>query len=428
MPTLNWLKNAIVPLLIALLVVLLAAFAGVMFSESAEKLIGGFLGLSSKNEILKFLGFGMGGVILAMQLIISHRRARAMEDAANAQAGATVEQAKANDNAEKGLRQERLKNAIEHLSHASESVRLGGAYELFHLAEDTESLRQTVLDILCAHIRRTTVEIEYIKKHKSEPSEEIQSLLTLLFVQEHEIFKNLHINLRGSWLKRAKLENARLEGAILIGTCLPSAFLTEAKLQKANLGAAQLQGAHLSDAQLQEANLWEARLLGANLDGAQLQMADLFQARLQGAYLVEAQLQGTSFSRAQLQRACLGAAELQGAYLGRAQLQGVLDFEDPPVGFVESMRNGIGRESDSSDVIFSGGLKREDLDSIVEGLSNEEAERLRKKLEPHIGQPESNTLPDDSGAKTGTYTKDEAEEWIAEYEKFVGKTIGVSDS
>ena len=102
---------------------------------------------------------------------MSYKRARAMEDAANAQAdaaraqaGATAEQAKANLNAEMGLRQERLKNAIEHLGHSSDSVRLGGAYELFHLAEDTESLRQSVLDVLCAHIRRTTVEIEYIKK------------------------------------------------------------------------------------------------------------------------------------------------------------------------------------------------------------------------------------------------------------------------
>ena len=43
---------------------------------------------------------------------------------------------KANKNTEQGQRQERLKNAIEHLGHTSDSVRLGGAYELFHLAEE----------------------------------------------------------------------------------------------------------------------------------------------------------------------------------------------------------------------------------------------------------------------------------------------------
>ena len=162
MPTLNWLKNAIVLFLGILLAVLLAAFAGVMFFEYAQGLVGGLLGLSEKNEILKFLGFGMGGVLLVIQAVLSYKRAQAMEDAANAQAGATAEQAKANENAEKGLRQERLKNAIEHLGHASDSVRLGGAYELFHLAEDTPDLRQSVLDVLCAHIRRTTDESEYL--------------------------------------------------------------------------------------------------------------------------------------------------------------------------------------------------------------------------------------------------------------------------
>ena len=123
----------------------------------------------------------MGGVLLAIQAVLSYIRAKAMEDAANAQAGATEQQAKANENAERGLRQERLKNAIEHLGHGSDSVRLGGAYELFHLAQETENLRQTALDILCAHIRRTTGETVYREKHESKPSEEIQSLLTLLF-------------------------------------------------------------------------------------------------------------------------------------------------------------------------------------------------------------------------------------------------------
>ena len=186
----QFLVSRLVGILSCVLLVLLALFFAVMFSESTEKCIADLLGLKEKGEkfeILKFLGIGMGGILLALQAVNSHRRAKAMEDAANAQAGATAEQAKANQNTEDGQRQERLKNAIEHLGHNSDSVRLGGAYELFHLAQDTEELRQTVLDILCAHIRQTTEsESEYRKEYKSKPSEEVQSLLTLLFVQEHQ--------------------------------------------------------------------------------------------------------------------------------------------------------------------------------------------------------------------------------------------------
>ncbi len=264
--------------LVVVLGLLFVGFVSVMFSETVEQRVGPLLGLSEqKNEILTFLGIGMGGMLIALQALMSYRRAKAMEDTANAQVKATEEQAKANQNTENGLRQERLKNAIEHLGNDSDSVRLGGAYELFHLAQDTKKealqrmrssggaderfhlaqdtpdLRQTVLDILCAHIRRTTGEDEYRKTHQSKPSQEVQSLLTLLFVQDHNVFKGLHINLQESWLNGADLKEARLQNANLTGVYLLRAYLSHAQLQRANLEWAQLQGVGLWGAQLQEA-------------------------------------------------------------------------------------------------------------------------------------------------------------------------------
>ena len=248
--------------LIVLLVVLVIVFVGVLSFECVEKYTSELLDLPGKNETLKFLGIGMGGVLVALQALMSYKRAKAMEksaeaqaDAAKAQAKATEEQAKANQHTEQGQRQDRLKNAIEHLGHEKDSVRLGGAYELFHLAEDTEDLRQTVLDILCAHIRQTTGEDNYRETHKSKPSEEVQSLLTLLFVQKHEVFKGCHINLQGSWLNRADLKFARLEEAVL----------TEVYMQRAILDDAQLQGAWLDGAQLQGAWLIRAHMQGVTL-------------------------------------------------------------------------------------------------------------------------------------------------------------------
>ena len=153
--------------LIGAFVVLFVAFTAAMVLESAEECISQLLGLYAKNEILKFLGIGMGGLLLALQAMMSYKRAKALEDTANAQAEAakaqakaTEEQAKANEKIEQGQRQERLKNAIEHLGHDSESVRIAGTYELRQLARDIEEprFRRTVLDILDAYIRRTTGE------------------------------------------------------------------------------------------------------------------------------------------------------------------------------------------------------------------------------------------------------------------------------
>ena len=387
----RWVKTtfSVKDSLVFLLVVLFLAFVAFMTSEAAEKIIGQLLGFglseeNEKNKILTFLGIGMGGILLALQAVIANRRARAMEDTANAQA-------KANENTERGQRQERLKNAIEHLGHDSDSVRLGGAYELFHLAHDNKDLRQTVMDILCAHIRRTTGEVEYLGKHKSRPSEEVQSLLTLLFVQEYKIFKDCHINLQGSWLNGANLDRARLRRAILDGTYL----------QYANLSRSHLQGAHLFGTQLTGAILHSAYLQGTMLVETHLEQATLILTRLQGAVFQEAHLQGALFLDTRMQ----GVKRWGGRRKDWVSL-----------GFAERIRTLINEESDVTGAIFAGGLSQEDIDCITGSLPDPLAKALQRELKPHIGQPPSNQLPENSGVVIGFYTKEEAEQWIAEYE------------
>ena len=448
--------------LVGAFVVLLGTFLFVMVSESVEGGVSQLFGLSAKNETLTFLGIGMGGVLIALQALMSYRRAKALEDTANAQAEAakaqakaTEEQAKANQNTEQGQRQERLKNAIEHLGHASDSVRLGGAYELFHLAEDTvedtKDLRQTVLDILCAHIRRTTGEDEYRKKYPSKPSEEIQSLLTLLFVQKHEVFKGLHINLQGSWLNGADLLGARLEKAVMPGAYLQRALLCGAQLHGANLSEARLHGANLDGVRLHRANLEMTHLHWASLREAELHRTRLFLARLYGAALEGAQLYEANLAGAQLHAATLGAARLHRATLMGTDLRGAtllrvqalkVDFGKTPlqgarseyeywssgIEFEKHIRRQIAKDSELSQVFFAGGLSQEDVYSAGKGLPDDEARELREELEGHIDQPTSFQLPTDSMATTGAYTAEEAERWIAEYNEAMSEVPEESDN
>ena len=478
-------ENPLLSLLIILLILLGIVFVVVLYFEDPKRIFN-LLGVSKKEqpkyEALKFLGISMGGILVALQALMSYKRAKAMEDtakaqadaanaqadAAQAQARATEEQARANENAEQGLRQERLKNAIEHLGHEKDSVRWGGAYELFHLAKDSKELSQTALDMLCLHIRQTTSENEYRDTHESKPSEEIQSLLRLLFVQKHEVFKGCDINLQGSWLNGANLRESRLQGAILAGVHLQGATLAEARLQgailtggylqKADLREARLQGVSLDRAYLQEANLSKVGLQGATLIEARLQgitlkwaysqgaifyraylqKADLSGARLQGAILYFANLQCANMKDTALQGAILAGACLQGAILWMAHLQGVvgarrlpMDFQGElhmwgaeawrnflkPSRFAKRMTESIDRNSDISGMLFVGGLSRENVASFVEGLSEEKVNELREELEPHVGRESSNELPEDSEAITGAYTEEEAERWIAEYEE-----------
>lgn len=380
--------------LIAVLVLTLAVFVGVLFFDSFETKVSEHLGVSEKSEILKFVGIAMGGILIALQAHASNRRAKAMEDR-------TV-------SAEQGLLQERMKNSIEHLGHGSESVRLGGAYELIHLAQDTEEeFQEAALDILCAHIRQTTGNSEYQERHALEPSAEVQSLLTMLFGYGGVEFSSQYTNLQGTWLNGAQLPNGRLQGVDLSG----------AHLQMVNLSEACLNGALMFDAHMEGAYLERAQLDGADLDRAQLLDADLGRARLRGADLSEAKLQLSNLSSAQLQGAILAGVRLQGAGLFQAQLQGVCGGRAPRK-FADRMRIQTGKKTDLHDVIFAGSLSREQVDSFAKDLPDEGADKLRGKLQPHIGQPKRDELPAGySEAVTGAYTEKEADKWIAEYEE-----------
>ena len=375
-----------------------------MLSESygwhIEKLVKDLLGVEKKYDAVRFLGISIGGVVLVSQALISYKRAKAMDDTAKAQAKATEEQAKANENTERGQRQERLKNAIEHLGHNSVSIRLGGTYELFHLAQDTKELRQTVMDILCAHIRGTTSGSKYREIYKSEPSEEIQSLLNLLFVQEdgYQTFRGLRIDLRESWLNGARLYEAQLE----------KAFLPLVHLQGAELNRANLTGAYLKSSKLQCADLMDTKLRATDLSYAKLHCASLASAQLQGAKLDEAHFQET--------------------LLANTNFRGVSSLPENSNGFEDRLRNRINEETEIYSVRFSGGLDQAEIDTLVNNLYETAAEDARRRLTQHVSPSASNQLSEDRGAIIGSFTKEEAEQWIEEYNNAMSEVPKENDS
>ena len=372
------------------------------------------LGLSKKSEVLKYLGIvlkylgiGIAGLLLMLQALIANKRAKALEDTASAQVVA-------NEHTGQEQRQNRLKNAIEHLESESDSTRLGGTYELFNLACDALDLRQTLLDILCAHIRTKTVEDSYRLTNSSKPSTEIQSLLNLLFRQNYEVFGGLIVDLKGSWLKGSELQEAHLSEAILAGV----------RLQGADVAGAHLQGADLWGTQLQGASLYQARLHGADLREARLQGTDLQEAQLQGANLQEAWLQGANLEDAKLQGANLEEAQLQGANLQRAQLQGIRpllegDTEESNLSkrrhFEERINSGVHVMTNLKRVLFEGGVTEESLGEICNGSPIDAVKGLAEKLRPHVAQPSRYQLPERSKAEIGIYGRDQAEKWISEY-------------
>lgn len=453
-----WKSAVKVTILLLLLILIAVVFQSLNILQ--VKFLDDLAGVTKENDLLKYLGFGIGGLVLILQALIADERAAAIRITAEAQASAAIQQAKATEQqananrlAEQGLRQERFKNAIEHLGHQSDSVRSGGAYELFNLARDTQDqdaqqLRQTVLDILCAHIRWTTGNKEYQKIHEWKPSEEIQSLLTLLFVQEHAVFNGLQINLQDSWLNGADLHSARMEDAVMRRANLRAAHLDEADLRNAMLWQAHLQGADFTDADLRGAWLLEGKLHGArlgyanlgeaNLEDAHLQGASFFRSNLQGARLMDAHMQGAILDNARLLGASLKGALLQGANLLEAQLQdtiinearfqgaGVQEFVHSTT-FAQRLKMRIGQESDLSRTIFAGGLDPSDMHWINRDATNYSVNvglAFARGPDAHFNQPPEYGLPENRHAVTGVYTEEQAEQWIAEYEEAMSGVPG----
>ena len=225
----------------------------------------------------------------------------------------------------KSQRDSRFSKGVELLGNANESARTGAAYSLFFLAKDyPEEFAKPVFEILCSHVRSITTTEEYKKRNEERPSNEIQSILDLLFrdAQRKLIFDGLKANLAYSCLAGANLVKANLSGSNLFKANLSQTALLETQLYKANLSKVTLFKAVLFKANLSGSDLSEANLSKTNLLGSDLSGSDLSEAKLSKTDLSGADLSKTNLSRADLSASNLFKVKLSGAVLFKANLSG----------------------------------------------------------------------------------------------------------
>jgi len=376
------------------------------------------LGVERKESVVRGLGIAVAGTLSIWAVWIANHRAEEMKqqtDVAQRTVRATEER----------LVQERFRDAVGHLGHDSESVRLNGAYALFRLAVQEASYRAWVAQTLCLHIIAVTGDGKYRETYAKVPSGEIQALMRLLFERGSELeglrseaereafWKEFPIDLSGGYFRGLALKNARFRGANLADT----------QFQGANLEGAQFQGAGLAGARFQGAYLADARFQGERLAGAGFQGAHLWLAQFQGAYLTGAQFQGANLEGAGFQGANLAGTQFQEASLVSAQFQGVAAIGSPSASFERRIKSRIGRADDVSRTVFAGGLEREEAKRITETLKEllreEEIQRFERDLAKHVGREASHALPDE--AQGGTYDEAQARAWIEEYKKEMGE-------
>ena len=238
-------------------------------------------------------------------------------------------------------------------------------------------------------------------------------------------------NLQEVDLLKAHLEEADLRGANLRGVNLQEAHLGKAKLQDANLRegshanlleaaaieVAKLQGADLPKADLRRAKLKWANLRQANLWKADLRGADLQEADLKGADLKGADLRGANLQEALFQNACLENTQMQGANLHKAHLPNKTQMGDSDLRGISSYEPEIPIKTFEDRIMSRKNEESElDEDKGKEGVSFQKDEEGKTSENRGSGLVK---IPSEKAkeVKTGSYTEEEALQWIKEYKE-----------
>ena len=282
-------------------------------------------GTDNKLDTIKLLGAAIGAVAIFWNAIALTYRATAQENTAEAQKETADAQNKTAKVAQQDVERKIYNDALAMISNThSPLARISGVYGFVDLVARHQQRSESICNILCAHVRETTQQVDYQVTYKDQPSNEIQSLLDVL--TKRDIFVNERLDFSRAYLGSANLQDsnlskADLSGANLSGAYIQSANLSEAYLKDADLSGADLHFANLSWAYLKDADLSKADLSGANLSETSLSGADLSGACLPKANLSEARLSKINLSGANIQNANLSEVDLSGDNLSGACLQ-----------------------------------------------------------------------------------------------------------
>ena len=260
----------------------------------------------------------------------------------------------ADDRLRKKSFDDRFARAVEHLGSPSETIRLGGIYELERIAANAATDGSSVEFSIVMSLLAT-----FVREHSDKPwpdnreppywapTPEVIGVRRSERLRQHPPLPDVTIALAVIGRRDSTLDNPDypidLSGANISLALLNKLDFTAVNLYRANLIGAELRRTDLTGARLAYANLnlvtagevklVRAELTGAVMSGADLVGADLREADLSLADFSSAKLQHANLSRTNLARANLEGADLTGAITLETNLQAAhinVDTKLPP--------------------------------------------------------------------------------------------------
>ena len=405
--------------------------------DISAKLMHSKLTTMNRKETITFIGWGMSGLFAILGLIVLNKRANAQQATAEAQkmtAEAQMQSAEvqketaeaqiqSNKFAEQRYVDEKYEDAIQNLGHKHAGVRIAAYYSLHRLAKTYKNLREVIFTQLCTHLRDITTAPDYAGKTK--PTEGVQTLLDILFKSEDSkiIFRGLKANLQRVHLIGADLRGAHMPQTDFSNACLINADMRFARLHKSYFSHTKMQNAILVCAEMPLATFYATKLIGAHLFNANFQQSYMIDVAFYGAgmgYSHQFSSCGTQMQNAGLH---LVPTQCNIAYLG-----GVYDNWSGD--FCSTITARIGKPGIIEDIIFFGDENRmlasainDTVKFLAEFVNEKSAQEYKKDMREHIGKNSRSISGNDwqkSNFIVTPYTKEQADEWIAEYKEAMG--------
>lgn len=323
-----------------ILILMFVIFIGVIFSECIHTVVSDWLGTKEfkdkapKLETLRFIGWGMGGMIVAIGAVAINRRASAEVKIAEAQE-------ESNKLIEKGHDNYRFQNMIGDLGHDKMTVRIATFYRFYYLASKkvyNDNFRKDVFEILCSCLRALSSSESDSKEKTAEHRMELQTLFDILFKDKFKTRKNgLISNSVPADLQRIDLAGINFTNANLSSVNFEGANISDVNLSGVILSGAILSGVNLSNMIITHADFSHTKLCNTDLSNSILwdtnfSYADFWTANLSDSSLLQSDFSYANFSHATLSRVDFSGAQLKGAKLWNAHYIEKTNFRGAKMG------------------------------------------------------------------------------------------------
>jgi Pentapeptide repeats (8 copies) len=203
--------------------------------------------LKAQNDVRTTLLQALAGVVLATGAYLTFRQLQHNIQSSREE----------HDLDRQGQITDRYTKAVDQLGSQQLDMRVGAIYALERIAQDSARDHLTIVDVLCAFVRRRAHQViddspEVLETYR--PPSDVQAAVTVIS-RLHRLGDENGGPRRRSEDQMINLSEVHLERAQLSGAYLKHADLSGAHLRRASLNIARLERAHLHDAHLEGAIL-----------------------------------------------------------------------------------------------------------------------------------------------------------------------------